>query len=463
MNSMNSGDACISRPPGAGMKLKRFLPIASLMMLVFIPDSVRAQGESATSTEQGATPMHQSSMASPQPGQALVAAPDKPEDMSPFIHDARFSAQLRSFFFNREKFDGSHSEAWALGGSIGFKSGYLANRLAIGAVAYTSQPLYAPEDRDGTLLLQPGQDGYTVVGQVYGEIRLTDQIFGAFGRKAYNTPFINMNDVRMTPNTFEGVSLYGKAGGTDGAPEWRFGGGYITKIKEQNSDEFVWMSQVAGATVDRGVTVAGANFDHGNFSIGAIDYYSADIINIFYTEARHMLSLAGARQLNLAAQFTDQRSTGDDLLTGQGFSTHQWGIKADLVLDAALLTLSYTDTADGADMRSPWGGYPGYTSVQVEDFNRAGESAVLLRASYDFSQLGAEGLSVYALWVNGSGVKAPAYNDDEVDLNLQWTPKGGALRGMSFRLRYAQVMQQGGGDPNINDFRFIVNYDFPRP
>jgi hypothetical protein len=54
-------------------------------------------------------------------------------------------------------------------------------------------------------------------------------------------------------------------------------------------------------------------------------------------------------------------------------------------------------------MQSPWGGYPGYTSVQVEDFNPAGESA--------------------------------------------------------FRLRYAQVMQQGGGDPNVTDFSFVVDYD----
>ncbi len=354
------------------------------MALVFSAETALAQGESILSVEQGATPMHQSDMANPQVGQALVAAPEKPEDISPFIHDARFSAQLRSFFFNREKFDGSHSEAWALGGSIGFKSGYLADRLAFGAVAYTSQPVYAPEDRDGTLLLQPGQDGYTVVGQVYGEVKLTERIFGAFGRKEYSTPFINKHEVRMTPNTFEGVSVYGMAGGVDGTPEWRFGGGYITKIKEKNSDQFVWMSRDAGATVDRGVYVAGANFAHDDFSIGAIDYYSADIINIFYTEARYALPLSGDRQLKLAAQFADQRSNGDDLLTGQAFSTHQWGVRADLGLGPTLLTLAYTDTADGADMRSPWGGYPGYTSVQVEDFNRAGEAALMLRAVVRF-------------------------------------------------------------------------------
>jgi hypothetical protein len=114
-------------------------------------------------------------------------------------------------------------------------------------------------------------------------------------------------------------------------------------------------------------------------------------------------------------------------------------------------------------MRNPWSGYPGYTSVQVKDFNRAGESAVLLRGAYDFSTLGAQGWSAYVLYVHGSGVHSPNYNENETDFNLQWTPKGGALRGLSFRLRYAYIEQRGGDDPNINDLRFIVNYDFPRP
>ena len=68
------------------------------------------------------------------------------------------------------------------------------------------------------------------------------------------------------------------------------------------------------------------------------------------------------------------------------------------------------------------------------------------------------------LYVHGSGVKAPNYNEDETDLNLQWNVKTAArCAGLSFRLRYAYIEQRGGGDPNINDLRFIVNYDFPRP
>jgi hypothetical protein len=435
--------------------------IRTITVMLLIAGVTPALGQApAESVEQGTTPMDQMEMANPQPGQTLIAPPAKPEERSPFIHDSKFSAQLRTFYFNRDKYDPSRSEAWAIGGWIGVTSGYLADVLRIGAVGYTSQPLYAPDDRDGTLLLKPGQDGYTVLGQIYGEIKFTDRIFGAFGRKEYDTPYINKNDVRMTPNTFEGVTVYGKAGGADGAPEWRFGGGYISKIKEKNSDKFVWMSRDAGADVDRGVYVAGANVDHKGLSIGAIDYYSDDIINIFYTETKYKVAMPEGYKLTLGAQYSHQQSTGSNLLTGQDFTTGQWGVKADFGVGAALLTFAYTDTANGKDMQSPWGGYPGYTSVQVQDFNRAGESAVMLKALYDFSRHGAEGVSAYALWVHGAGRNAPAFNEDEADVNLQWTPKEGVLRGTSFRMRYAHVSQRGGGDPAINDFRVIVNYDF---
>ena len=44
-------------------------------------------------------------------------------------------------------------------------------------------------------------------------------------------------------------------------------------------------------------------------------------------------------------------------------------------------------------MQSPWSGYPGYTSVQVQDFNRAGENAFMVKGSYDFTRLGLEGVT----------------------------------------------------------------------
>lgn len=455
----------VSLPPGPSRSVSSQLFSRSIaaICVIFLMGVMRpalAQMPATASAEQGTTPMDRTDMANAELGRHVVPAPARPEGHSAFFYESTFGARLRTYYFNRDKYDDSYSEAWALGAALAYQSGYLVDLLRVGAVAYTAQPLHAPDSRDGTLLLRSGQKGYTALGQIYGEFKLSEQIFGAIGRKEYNTPYLNSFDTRMTPNTFEGISIYGKASEAHGGPAWRFGGGYISRIKERNANDFVWMSRDADSTVNRGVFIGGGNFEHRGFSIGAINYYSDDIINIFYTEATYMLVVAGNSSFKLAAQFSDQRSTGDDLLTGQAFSTSQWGIKGDFKLGAALFTLAYTDTADEAEMRSPWSGYPGYTSVQVQDFNRANESATLFKASYDFSAHGASGVTAYALWVHGRGRSAPAFNEDEADLNLQWAPTRDVLRGTSFRVRYAHVSQRGGGDPAINDIRLIVNYDF---
>ena len=59
-------------------------------------------------------------------------------------------------------------------------------------------------------LLAPGQNGYTVLGEFYTELRIVKDVGITVGAKGYDTPFINRNDTRMTPNTFEAVVLQGR-------------------------------------------------------------------------------------------------------------------------------------------------------------------------------------------------------------------------------------------------------------
>jgi len=65
-------------------------------------------------------------------------------------------------FFRDMKLDDTHLEALAMGGALSFQSGWLLDTLSVSAVLYTSQPLHAPDARDGTALLETGQKGYTV-------------------------------------------------------------------------------------------------------------------------------------------------------------------------------------------------------------------------------------------------------------------------------------------------------------
>jgi hypothetical protein len=261
----------------------------------------------------------------------------------------------------------------------------------------------------------------------------------------------------MTPNTFEAIVLQGKAKVGDEGATLKYGIGYFDKIKERNSDDFVSMSEDAGADVDRGVFTAGALYQKGDFSIGAIDYYCPDVINVGYAEAKLGVPITEKFKPAFALQFTDQRSVGDELLFEDGFSVQQFGIQAELPVRHALFTAAFTHNTDGADVQTPWAGYPGYTSCQVEDFNRAGESAFLLRAGYVFTWV--EGLSAYALWAHGSDPEgADEFARDELNFNVEWVPSKTVLKGLSLRVRYGTVEQHGGDVDRLREIRVICNY-----
>ncbi len=366
---------------------------------------------------------------------------------------------MRTFYFDRKRFDGSENEAMAIGGWAGLTTGYFFDHLSLGVTGYTSQKLFGDKGKDGTGLLKPGQKGYTVLGEAFADVRIIEEMHLYVGRKEFDNPFINGNDTRMTPNTFEAVVLQGKVSFGEHGGDLKYGAGYFDRIKVSNSDKFFSMSEAAGATAHRGVYTAGALYEKGDFSIGAIDYYSQDIINIAYAEANLAIPLSADYRPKLALQLADQRSVGHDLLTGSGFSGRQFGVKAELPVKKALFTLAYSHTTDGTNLQSPWGGYPGFTAVQEEDFNRAGEDAFLVRAGYEFTKI--DGLGVYALAVLGTSPYATGqYRQNEYDANVEWAPTKGVLKGFSIRLRYALVHQDGGDVDvhNLKDLRVICNY-----
>src|SRR5438045_199927 len=313
-------------------------------------EQVAPTDSALTSVEQGQTPLDES----------FDFRQWRLEKRRQALKDTKFEFNLRTFYLDRSDFSGAEKQAWAIGGWVGVKTGYFLDHIAFGATVYTSNPIYAPDDRDGTLLLAPGQNGYTVLGEFYAELRIVKDVGITVGAKGYDTPFINRNDTRMTPNTFEAIVLQGrtelgksssdddvtadgiglsKDGKEVAVPTptpaqdvaaIKYGLGYFDKIKERNDSEFVSMAIDAGAPVERGVWAAGAVYEKGKFNIGAIDYYSQDIINIAYAQTGFELPLATDWRLRFAGQYVEQGSVGDNELQGHSFSGHQFGIKVEL-------------------------------------------------------------------------------------------------------------------------------------
>jgi hypothetical protein len=432
-------------------------------------EGVSQEEPTPTSVEESVSPMERSYKEKPTQPNLFPQLKEELKDADPFFRDTKLDVNLRTYYFYRDNYPNSNpqiNEAWAIGGAVSYKSGWFLNHFGVGAVYYLSEPLYAPQDTDGTQLLRPGQKSISVLGQLYARVKLVEENYLNLYRYEYNTPYINKDDGRMVPKTFEGYTFVGSSGGKEDAPGFKYGGGYITKIKERNSEDFVWMSQDAGAPVNTGVAVGGVLFSVGRFSIGAIDYYCEDTINIGYAEAKYTWAVNQKLGLLFAAQFTDQRSVGDDALKGYAFSVNQVGVKAEASYGGALLTLAFTTDTSGADLQNPWSSYPGYTSVQVKDFNRAKEKAFMVKAAYDFTKVGLESVTAYALFVHGWDRINPntgqdVANENELDLDLQWRPKTGFFKNLYPRIRYGVVHQYEGAKNYIHDFRIILNYDLP--
>ena len=95
-----------------------------------------------------------------------------PPDTPAFFRDSLLQVVMRTYYLDRNNFDGTRSRAWAAGGWIAYRSGLIADLFGVHAALYTSQKLFGPDDESGTKLLNPQQHPLNVLGQAYGLIRL---------------------------------------------------------------------------------------------------------------------------------------------------------------------------------------------------------------------------------------------------------------------------------------------------
>jgi hypothetical protein len=417
----------------------------------------RGEGEFVRSPNDAPLPP----LAPPQQGLLEANVPGLREALGklpPFFRDMDVNARLRSFYFNRQNDNGTASEAWTLGGWVNVASGWLLDTFAVGATYYTSLPAYAPADRPGSLTLTPGQGEIGVFGEAWGALRYKDYALLRGYRLRIDEGYLNPQDNRMLPNTFEAVTV-------SGTVDWaRYDVGYVTNIKPRDSNNFVSMSSQAGAPgSDKGLILTALSLAPSeNLAIYAGNYYALDVFNTAFAKAEYTLPISGDLKLQFGLQYTDQRSVGGALVGD--FAT--WNVGAGMRAVWRGLTLAGAAHFTGADasISSPWGTWPGYLSMLVTDFDRANEKAFGVGLRYDFGgsllPFRIPGLTVYLAYVQGNdridpatGIAQPTTR--EGDLDIIYSVPG--VKGLSLRFRNAYVSR--GNSTLLKDFRIIVNYE----
>jgi hypothetical protein len=389
--------------------------------------------------------------------------PSRPAVVIPYLGDVfregALDLQLRNYYFHRYREDNPDSETWAQGGSLRYDTAWWKDRLRLGSTVYASLKLYGPDDKGGSKLLKPVQQSFGVLGEAYLEARLYRNLALKAYRQKFDLPYLNGNDSRMVPNTFESASLSDSSG-----EHFVYGVAHTWRMKKRDATDFVSMTEAAGIEGSDGAvtTVAGRYTFSNNANMAVVNHYGRDFMNIFYTELNSRARPIKGLGLQLSAQFTHQNSTGDEL--GGDFDTRSWGAKLGVSYNSLLLNVAHTSTSNNAGIRSHWGGKPSYLSLMIKDFDRAGEHAWLVSLSSDFRYFGEHGFSGSINYARGDtpdyGSSASS-DQSEFDITLDYKPIAEKFKGLWFRLRGGLVDQDGNGGEDLKDIRFIVNYDFP--
>jgi hypothetical protein len=271
------------------------------------------------------------------------------------FREGTLDLKLRNYYFYRRRDADPNVEAWAQGGGLTYATPWWKNRLRLGSTLYTSQKLYAPADKDGSKLLEPGQKSFNVAGQAYVEARLYGDLSLRVYRQTFQFPYLNGNDSRMVPNTFESVTLYDFSG-----EHLVYGLGQTWRMKKRDATNFISMTEAAGIDgPDRALSTAGARYTFSNgANVGLVNHYGRDFMNIFYAEANTRSRTIGGIGLHFSAQFTRQNAVGDQL--GGDFDTRTWGAKlatsyAGVIGRDQSGLLTIRGNGDGFDLDATWG------------------------------------------------------------------------------------------------------------
>jgi hypothetical protein len=379
-----------------------------------------------------------------------------------FVADTELILNFRSFYFPLRLSNGRDAHAWTAGGKLAFRSGWWRERLQIGAGLYTSVPLVADDPEGLTGLLRAEERGFAVLGEGYLRLRWRD-VEATLFRHELDLPYVNRNDSRMAPNSFQGVTAKGIARGVPWLHRVDWVAGYLTDIRPRNDQDFISMSERAGAVgTDEGMLLAGVQFQPlKNLSLGGYNYLVTNTFNTGYLAADYLWKLNADWGTRFQWQLTHQASVGDELIG----SFRTWVASGRVATSFRGITgwLAFSKTDDDERIRSPYGSYAGYISLMQSDFNRAGERAWSVGVSVAPKAI--PGWSGFCQYARGDGGFDPltfvgGADEQEFDLTVDYELKEGRWRGFWLRLR-GSVLDTEGAQNTAWQVRVILNYTLP--
>ena len=397
-----------------------------------------------------------------------------------FIEDSKASLELRNFYMNRDFRDApstspSKAEEWAQGFLLKYESGFTEGTVGVGVDAYgfTGFKLDSGGGTAGTGLLLPKNNKGDVPSS-YGELgaaaklRISETTLRA-GTLMPKLPVVSAGDVRLLPQTFQGVQLTSLD-----VSNLTLNAGQLERDNQRNStnNEAMAISLHNGKRDISKYSKTNANvsnkfdFFSGNYKwndqlttgyhFGKLDgVYKQHIVNGVFT-----LPIAEGQSLKADLRYaktSDDESSGIDNKAISGMLTYQLGYNSfglgyqKMSGDTGYAYLLLTD--------------PHLVNyIQVRDFAATDEKSWQARYDYNFAGLGIPGLNLMTRYVKGSNIYMGAGqsrgNEWERDTDIGYVFQEGPLKNLGVKWRNSTVRSDISVG-KVDENRLIVSYTIP--
>ncbi|WP_419785911.1 OprD family outer membrane porin [Pseudodesulfovibrio sp.] len=375
------------------------------------------------------------------------------------------SGQFRTYYFTQRNKDTRKSfnvvrESLAVGGYLKYESPWIADHFGAGVAGYISEPFintFNQDGRGGTGLLSSRNQGIHALGEAYLKARYA-QSEARVWRQRIDTPFINSDDSRMLPKTFEAYGIKSKD-----VENLELNFYWVDKEKDRDTELFKPMTEIAGMnSTQGGVLMTGADWQPMNkMPLRFWNYYAPDMDNTFFTQAKYTFGEPKDIALELMFQGVDQRSVGEQL-RGR-YNAAEAGMQGKLMFNGFDFYLGASKVDGARGIRNSWGTYPFFNNLMAYNFARSGEASVLVGVGYDFSRIGWNGFKANIKAATGKtpdqGVHA-SFDRNEYNLNMEYNFDG-AMKGWSILNRWSyQDADENLGGQDGYQVRMRLQYNF---
>ncbi len=360
--------------------------------------------------------------------QVVTVLPKEADSFDQTFEYADAFGTLRVAGIHADSLFGTDTSAFAIGGQFGFQTasyyGFSA-RMA----AYTSQKVSAlnpsrPENRNTAFFDEDG-NSFTYIGEAniaYDNDNLRVEV----GRVRIDTPYADSDDIRMAPNTFEGVWSH-----FDVTDSWKIQAMYLTRWagfdsgEDQDQYKKLFENSQNGEMSD-GAFGASLQYVINNVNDISLWYYHVDqMSDIVYAEAAGEITFTDAFHIEYGLQGSTIKEIKNSHVEGDVLG-------ALAILDYNMLFLSgavnYAFVDGENSITDGFGGGPYYTSLDESTIGFVSEAApgedvysYRIGGGVDLNDWGADGLVIEYIYGDLESSSTLGFNEQDVIITYDIT------------------------------------------